>query len=439
MSTIASDSAKIACRVSTLGHLLSEATGNAEIINGLSQFATAKGDRENVLILAGKLSRQSLETLALFLGISDPGNKSSFPKKDNLATRIVRRFNQLVPAQCAECDEEYRVHRSASPVLECHLCGRGAHDCESVSSAMLRLNLPGSLKHTVWLCNECYYFPGESSASGGATPASSGSRSRNNSQSQSTIKDLQLRISSPVESQDEIVPPSTATLAAADGEGVSSDASPSAARSEVKQEADNREVCKAFLEWSCSHGKSGDKLVRGKKCAYRHLQTCKSFLKFGTSEKGCSDKKCSLFHPKLCKFVQTEKCCHNAQCKLYHPFAYNKARRAAIKKRNAASKEKPTSSMKGPARNSGTSANAEPAQKVVDTPASDSARVQDFLQLQELLAQVLGRLVAVEKRLDTNPWHNINMSSQMREPPASQKMWPPPDLSYRFGSQNAWC
>ena len=434
MSASASVSARIACRVSTLGHLLSEATGQADIVHGLSQFTPAKGDRENVSILK-QLSRPSLEALALFLGIVDPGNKN-FSNKEKLAMGVVRRFNQLVPAFCAECDEEYRVGRSVTPVLECHLCGRGAHDCENVSAAVLQQNLPGTLKHTVWLCNDCYHSAGEPTlpASGVITPASSVSRSRNNSLSESLIKDLQLKgsVSSDLQesaSQLILATPVTATSATADNVGDSDTAD--------LPEGDNREVCKAFLKWSCSHGLSGEKLVRGKKCAFKHLQVCKRFLKFGSSEKGCSDKQCDLHHPKLCKFVQTEKCCHNAQCELFHPFSYNKARRSAIKKKNAASKAKSAAPKKGPARKGGESDNTLPAGKHEDTPPSGVPRAEDFLQLQELLTQVLGRLAVVEKRLDPNPWHPLG--SQLREPPAPQKIWPPPDLSYRFASQNAWC
>ena len=427
---------KIESRVATLGRLLSEATGQSEIERYLSQFDPKKGDRDNCQNI-GKLSRPSLETFAVFLGITDPGNKTLFPNRTKLANGIVRRFNQLVPAKCAECDEDYCVGRREKPCIECHQCGRGAHSCESVTSilqqqqTLLDQHLCRSLSHMVWLCSVCFNSAAESLVSGEATPSSTLSRSRHNSLSESLVKDLLQEAAEEAarhSSSDDVERAAQANQSENAGTNVTEVA-------EVP--TDTRETCKAFLEWTCAHGISGEKRVRGKTCSYKHPQVCKKFLKFGTSDKGCPTGDCNMFHPKLCKFVETEKCCHNSACKLYHPYMFNKARRTAIKKQAAkvaAAKMKKANASKPPAETAPPAPSEKKEEGGVTAAPSDS---QDFLGLRDLITLLIRRMEAVEQKVSNDPWYP-KLGSQRSVHP-SQTSWPPPDMGFRFSSQNAWC
>ena len=194
---------------------------------------------------------------------------------------------------------------------------------------------------------------------------------------------------------------------------------------EETKKPDARPICKAFLEWDCKHGTTGEKLIMGRPCKDRHPVVCKRFLRLGTSKKGCTKDDCELFHPKLCKFVQTEACCHNSKCKLYHPFGFNKERKAAIKARTsklAVTKAKPET-------------NNQTAQKCSTVPNKETGdtfvRYQDFQRLEEVLIE---RIDAMDQPVNR---------FQVQAPPGHPIVptWPPknPIQNYSFMSQPVWC
>ena len=69
--------------------------------------------------------------------------------------------------------------------------------------------------------------------------------------------------------------------------------------------------CSDFLQWKCSHGIRGNKLIDGKRCSFNHPRVCFKFRRSGN--KGCTlGDKCDFFHPTLCP-------CNNSTCKSFHP------------------------------------------------------------------------------------------------------------------------
>ena len=372
------------------------------------------------------------------MGIADPNLKKVFSNREKLAVVIMRRFNQLTPCLCAECNVKYKLSLDSIPSIECHICGRGAHTCDLVADSLQQYQeVTSPLAHMVWLCYNCYHSSGTTEVPTTATPASISARSRNNSISsqsdQTPVTDL---LKGAVKSLSETVAVTEEVKVVADNSEKKDPEKEEPKKDSEKKDKiggetqDNRPVCKAFLEWGCKHGTRGAKLIMGRACKDRHLTVCKPFLKFGTSQKGCTDDSCVLFHPKLCNFVQTEASCFNSKCKLYHPFGYNKLRKAAVKTREkklANLKEKTQQKRKnGPTT----------TEKVEETGKETGkfARCQDFQRFEEILTRLIGRMDVMEKSFS-------RFQVQGLPGPPLKPAWLPqsqmPDFS--FMSQPAWC
>ena len=431
-----SDSAsreKLDARKSTLGHLLSSASGNQEVVRCLSLIDPALPDTSIAAVLA-KQSRASVESVASLMGISDPGQRI-FSNREKLAAVIMRRFNQLTPCLCAECNVKYKLSIDSVPSIECHICGRGAHDCDRVAGSLQQhQEITVSLSHMVWLCYDCYYASGSADIPGTVTAASTPARSRNNSISaQSDQTAVTEVLTGAVKSLTESAVTEEGKADTPSEEGGKKDSENSSEKKdEIEEVPDVRPVCKAFLEWECKHGTKGAKLIMGKPCKDKHLTVCKPFLKFGTSKKGCNDDSCVLFHPKLCKFVQTETCCFNSKCKLYHPFGFNKLRKAAVKNRAtrlANLKErskKPDSTTEPPPIKPPLPEKKEETRKF--------ASYQDFLKFEEVLTRMIVRLDSIEKSVTRLQVHGLP------GPPLKPAWLPQSQMQdLNFMSQSAWC
>ena len=428
-----SDSAsreKLDARKSTLGHLLSSASGNQEVVRCLSLIDPALPDTSIAAVLA-KQSRPSVEAVASVMGISDPGQRI-FSNREKLAAVIMRRFNQLTPCLCAECNVKYKLSIDSVPSIECHICGRGAHECDRVAGALQQhQEITVSLSHMVWLCYDCYYASGSADIPGTATAASTPARSRNNSISsqndQTSVAEVLTGAAKSLSDSAVIEEEKTDTPSEKDDKKDSSEV-----KEEIKEVPDTRQVCKAFLEWGCKHGTRGAKLIMGRPCKDRHPTVCKPFLKFGTSQKGCTDESCVLFHPKLCKFVQTESCCFNSKCKLYHPFGFNKLRKAAVKNRatklaNLKERSKKTDLATKPA-------STKPPLPEKKEETRRFASYQDFQKFEEVLTRLIGRLDSMEKSVMRLQVHGLP------GPPLKPTWLPQSQMQdFSFMNQSAWC
>lgn len=421
-------------RKSALGSLLNAASGKREIVRCLSLVVPVKSDHYNALTLKTQ-TRPQLEALAKFMGIAETNNRV-FSNREKLAVAVMRRFNQLTPCLCAECNVKYKLSLDGVPSIECHSCGRGAHSCDRVSASLQQQReVSSSLAHMVWLCYDCYHSSGTTEVPGTATPASISARSRNNStSSQSEKAPVTELLKEAAEGLSEFVV-TEEVAASEDSEKSESEKKEKEEEDTEKEEddpeeiPDTRPVCRAFLEWGCKHGTRGEKLIMGRPCKDRHLTVCKPFLKFGTSQKGCTDTNCALFHPKLCKFVQTETCCFNSKCKLFHPFRFNKLRKAAVKKRAtklAVSKERSQPSSQA-------CPTTTPLPEKTDE-IGKSASYQDFLKFEEVLTRMIVRMDSMEKSLS-------RLQVQGLPGPPLKSTWIPqsqiPDFS--FMNQSAWC
>ena len=429
-----------------MGSLLQHASGNTVVLNALNCYDPVKADSTNCKNLNEKVSRDHLNVLASFVNIRNAEDKIVFPKATVLIKAIVWRLNQLKPSNCSECTEVYRVDLSDTPLLECHMCGRGAHNCEQISAALsdqkecLDANLSKSLAHMVWLCSCCYHSvnPIPRSSLFNSLCATPATKHTTPSERELGVKSLlskailiteHISKTQKEDENDEVVvveSDSKETERVEEVERVSKETDGSG------EEVDDRPVCRAFSEWSCQHGLMGNKLIKGRKCPDRHPLACKKYLKFGTTENGCSVTDCELFHPKLCRFIQSEASCFDVKCKSYHPFSFNKLRRAAIKAK--ASRDKSSAAETVNKRNDKTRNKKKPTvershERKKNGSNSDSS---DFRKLQDLISKLIGRVDSLEKRFEETPRERM-MSSDPINPSQFQKV-PLPQPSF----MNPW-
>eukprot|EP00116_Pleurobrachia_bachei_P008736 sb/3468998/ len=199
-------------------------------------------------------------------------------------------------------------------------------------------------------------------------------------------------------------------------------------------ETDNRPVCEAFTEWSCQHGIAGNKLINGKKCPDKHLPACKKFLKFGTSENGCTVTNCQLFHPNLCRFIQTDTSCFDVKCKSYHPFSFNKSRRDAIKAKATRDKASTGTSKSNDKSRNKKKPSVESSNERKNK--RNNSEISDFRKLQDLISKLIVRMDSLEKRVEEIPRERMQ-SSESINPSQFQKV-PIPQPQPFLNPWQAW-
>ena len=261
-----------------IGNLLRKVENDPSVKSVISAFDPFASKSSNCKALnCSKYSVEILEECAVFLGIqvADKDNFKLFTKS-SISTRLVLSLMALLPANCGECSQDYVIDHEpdVEPFFRCHKCFQGAHGCEinqKLHEAIAPLNTPGGF---VWLCRNCHdqVNPIEPRKN----------RSRHQSESQSTAS-----ASEQTKSQ------STVTF------------------SESGLQSSTGVVCSDFLQWKCSHGIRGNKLIDDKRCSFNHPRVCFKFRRSGS--KGCSlGDKCDFFHPTVCS-------CNNSSCKSFHP------------------------------------------------------------------------------------------------------------------------
>ena len=261
-----------------IGNLLRKVDNDPSVKSVISAFDPFASKSSNCKSLnCPKYSVEILEKCAVFLGIklADKDNFKLYTKP-SLSTQLVLSLMALLPANCGECSQDYVIDHEpdVEPFFRCHKCYQGAHGCEinrKLHEAIAPLNTPGGF---VWLCQTCHdqVKPVE--------PRKNRSRHQSQSESQSTVSDKTT-------------------------------SQTSVTFSESGLQSSTGVACSDFLQWKCSHGIRGNKLIGGKRCSFNHPRVCFKFRRSGT--KGCSlGDNCEFFHPTLCS-------CNNSACKSFHP------------------------------------------------------------------------------------------------------------------------
>ena len=317
-----------------IGNLLRKVDNDHSVKSVISAFNPFASKSSNCKSLnCPKYSVEILEKCAEFLGVklADENNFKLFTKS-SLSTQLVLSLMALLPAKCGECSQDYVIDHEpdVKPFFRCHKCFQGAHGCEinrKLHEAIAPLNTPGGF---VWLCRTCHdqVNPVEPRKN----------RSRHQSESQSTASE-QTKSQSTVTFNENGLQSST---------GV---------------------ACSDFLQWKCSHGIRGNKLIDGKRCSFNHPRVCFKFRRSGT--KGCNlGDKCEFFHPKLCS-------CNNSACKSFHPTDSRTKKKDKMKKKPADSKNRDTS------------------------PSQRKSKTSDFLELRDLVLGLGTKFEDMDTKFET--------------------------------------
>ena len=265
-----------------------------------------------------------LEPCATFLGIDlADADSNKLYTKDALVSRIIFAIRALLPSQCSECSQQYKIDLDPEnpPMFTCHMCFQGSHDCEAVISLHTALSSASInlLAGHVWLCKSCLSSSSpvkqrrsRSRHDSISNPASSLARIRDELQGQ----DIQSPIDSPLTTPGDTTP---LHFEALPNGGVPS--------RDLQSELDDRlqavsqqSVCPRYKSGKCPHGIRGNKLVNGQKCNLEHPKRCIKFCKFGSKHRhGCNKgSNCDYYHPTICKFSLQSRLCTNEECTFVH-------------------------------------------------------------------------------------------------------------------------
>ena len=105
----------------------------------ISAYRCEAGNESNVATLSSsKFSATTLSSCAVYLGIKvvDTHNVNIFDNKKEVADRIILKIESYFGTHCRDCDSPYRNHFQSPtpppPLLACHSCFQGSHDCETI-------------------------------------------------------------------------------------------------------------------------------------------------------------------------------------------------------------------------------------------------------------------------------------------------------------------
>ena len=287
--------------------------------------------------------KPALVATAEYLKIANCESKIKKP----LAHLIICRIQNLLPENCTQCNERYRIDISESAILECAICGQGVHkrcwmqlasamsnadeltvgeplsDIDKASFKKLYnpLNLPG----LYYICDICQdtTIPNDED----------GNSKRLKQKGNSNTSDPPVSHKQPLNSQPPInnnithnhIPLSHTTshhesLSQSTDESQSqtiddkSDSDQLFPTHNTTESVKSQTICKFFQSGKCKHG------MKGKECKFTHPNTCSKYTQYGTRQpRGCNlGKKCSDFHPTMCINSLRKGECFSQSCKFNH-------------------------------------------------------------------------------------------------------------------------
>ena len=309
-----------------------------------------------------------LESCAQFLDfpVADKEGYKIFTKA-SLVSRIYLGFMALLPAKCGECGDGYVIEHEPEtpPLFTCFRCFKGSHSCDrnkELHQTLSVLNIPTGF---VWLCDKCH------ASVDPIEPRKQRSRHQSASTTSGELNPDEQSIDSSHGSS--FVPPDTGVLSSTQN---CVNAPPTSLASSSGNQPRN---CKKFLSWNCPHGLTGNKIINGNSCPFKHPRICKQFRSTGFT--GCSKgSSCRFYHPEICKVALESGSCLKRDCRKFHPRSI---------------KRKGTNEERG---------NNVPRNSEQQPPEQrNESNSKDFLELRDLVTSVVAKLEALEKKVDVPP------------------------------------
>ena len=240
-----------------------------------------------------KLSVAKLRSASIELKIADADKI----KKDDLAKKIVKRIQFLLPEICMYCEEQYTISPDETPLVCCYVCNHGAH-MECIQDELRKINSSEDIfkmKGVVWICAEC-----DAAQDDQAPPQ----------------KKHSVKFKQPIAGESEEAPVMVAAedIGETDNSNGTNQNQPVQSRVEPPRNEENIAVCIHYKQGRCMYG------ISGNGCKYRHPKPCKKLLNHGIrGTNGCENgNQCEFLHPRMCRNSLFKKACFNSQCKDRH-------------------------------------------------------------------------------------------------------------------------
>ncbi|KAL5251228.1 hypothetical protein ACHWQZ_G016810 [Mnemiopsis leidyi] len=246
--------------------------------------------------------------------VRDGNDKKLYKNLTVLSDRIILKIESLFETECQDCNAKYTNRLEDNPLLTCHLCLQGSHNCDAAkknAAALADLREAVPTAGVIWLCSGCFkkndlalapkkQAPSDQSVSGETTQTGEDLRPRENGNERNE------------EHEEDRV-------------------SPRRSRLEESKEDPSGPICDAYKKRQCPHGPSGKFLVNGKTCQNAHPRRCFRYCNHGKHPKqGCTKgKQCQYWHPRLCKFSTKNRSCSNEDCTFYHLKGTRRPKKAA--------------------------------------------------------------------------------------------------------------
>ena len=280
--------------------------------------------------------RDTLLATAEYLKAENYESKNKKP----LAHLIICRIQNLLPDNCTQCNERYRIELNETPLLECAICGQGVHrECwihlaSAVSNELIsasdidkvcfkKLYNPLNLPNIYYICEICKEatipnvedgnkkrkkpkVTGNETANATAhatLPTSSTNSFTEDSVDSHDRTDLQISNDSA---------PTKADLSKLDNDSeiyksTHRDNNPDSNKKSLI-------TCRFFKSVNCKHD------MKGNGCKFTHPKVCMKYTQHGTRQpRGCKlGNRCKDFHPVMCISSLRKGECFSQSCKFNH-------------------------------------------------------------------------------------------------------------------------
>lgn len=384
-----------------IGEILDQASDLHKSV--ISAYRCEVEHKHNIATLSSsKFNAQTLSTCAAYLGIKvvDAQDKPIFSSKKEVADRIIMKIESYFATLCRECDAPYHNHFQAAspPLLVCHSCYQGSHDCEAMkekTEALVRLDL---VIGSVWLCHECISC-NDAAKTYCLKAKAKGSKSKPKP-----------------EAVQEHLP--TDSVTTEESKGVEQPPPPRVPPNQMT------DVCTKYRHGNCPHGRSGNRMVNGSNCGKPHPRECFRYRKYGTDEhRGCTQgRECKWFHPVICSTSLKKQRCTKEVCSHVHLLTARKA-----KKGNPGRYPEPSASQRRNGPKAGNSATARVKKDTKLTLLKEKDFLQALLSQQEQFMREMKDLreLVTQTRYQSpfthpNEWPGVQMPATQPPPAASQ-------------------
>ena len=316
-----------------IGALLELSKNNADARNVLMKYRHELSHSTNSKNLK-TFKNSELENAANFLKlrVRDKTGDQLYPNKDVLVDRVILKVETFLENTCDACESKYciKLDDPSEPLLACHICMQGSHDCSNMKEKVARYNkalLEGENivlppYGMVWLCQWCRLnhdamFPPMvtkkicKNVEKVATNATG--KTSENCVELDSEKDDPSQTLDPDSETNEISDRARET-----GFDIRYKNDPAAT---LDQKQDKENICELFLKMQCPHGLRGKQMINGHICPKYHPKLCRKYCRYGSDNKiGCTKGKnnCDFFHPTLCKNSIKTRTCFVENCKKTH-------------------------------------------------------------------------------------------------------------------------